>query len=306
MTTPTTPPAGRPDVPATASLPDSAHSQASPAVLAGPRSYLYVPGDRPERLEKAIGRGADAVIADLEDAVTPDHKRLALDHIDAWLQTLEAGSTQIWVRVNDPDQRTAEISRLARHHQITGFVLPKVDQPSDVSRVAEQLQAAGSPAFLAPMIESARGLVAIHAIAGEPRVYQLHLGEMDLAADLDLDPNVDDALLHARSLIVVASRAAGLPAPPAPVSAEINDAATYTDQTRYLAALGFHGRDCIHPRQVQIATAVFSPNDADLAWAKEVLDMASTAHGAFRDSTGQMVDEAILRRAREMLAHASG
>jgi citrate lyase subunit beta/citryl-CoA lyase len=276
-----------------------------------PRSYLYIPGDRPDRLAKGLTRGADALIADLEDAVTPDHKDAALEHVDAWLADQHHAGAQIWVRVNtDPGRQAAELRRLAHHSQLAGFLLPKIEQPDTVRVAAELLDRLGCLGALAPMIESATGLVNIHQIARITGVYQLHLGEMDFAADLGLDPNPADPagteLLYARSLVVVASRAAGLVAPAAPVTAEINGTAHFEATTRHLRRLGFHGRDCIHPRQVELTNPIFTPTADELAWAAEVLESARSSPGAFRDGNGAMVDEAVLRSARALLANSTG
>jgi citrate lyase subunit beta/citryl-CoA lyase len=175
-----------------------------------------VPGDRPERLAKAFNRGADALIADLEDAVAVEDKEAALDIVDQWLGSLPAGEKNVWVRVNGPDRRTTEIERLVGHARLAGIVLPKVEYGSDVESVAEELGDLGSVAMITPIIESAVGLVNIHSIATAARVHQLHLGELDLAADLSARPDPNgNPFLFARSLLVIASRAAAL-VPPLP------------------------------------------------------------------------------------------
>jgi citrate lyase subunit beta / citryl-CoA lyase len=269
-----------------------------------PRSYLYVPGDRSDRLEKAHGRGADALIADLEDAVAPGAKDAARDNIADWLDSRPASGhgPQIWVRVNSGDRQDDDLSAVATHPRVTGVFLPKVDAAEDVARADAFVTGLGGSARWAPMIESARGLVQAQAIAAAANVHQLHLGEMDLATDLGLTPtDGEEEMLHARSVLVIASRTAGLLPPAAPVSAEIDDTARYEETTRLLRSLGFFGRDCIHPAQLTVANRVFTPSEADVAWARDVLDAARTGPGAFRDREGAMVDEAILRRARRIL-----
>ena len=273
-----------------------------------PRSYLYVPGDRADRLERAFSRDPDAVIADLEDAVAPPDKARALDTVSAWLMALGDNSlpAQVWVRVNDVDQREVEIRAIASAPCLSGLVLPKVDAATEVEDVTRLLAELGrSELLIAPMIESASGLVHLHQIAAVAGVHQLHLGEMDLAADLGLDPGADEReLLHPRSQVVVASRHAGLLPPAAPVSAEISDREAFAATTDELRRLGFRGRDCIHPVQVVAANAVFSPTAEQLSWADEVLAKAGREPGAFRDSRGRMVDEAVLRRARSIQQQA--
>lgn len=267
-----------------------------------PRSYLYVPGDRPDRLAKATSRQADAIVADLEDAVADNVKDAALGTVLDWLDSVADG-TSAWVRVNSGGRREHEIAELAAHPALDGLFLPKVDQASEVDRASRIVRSAGRKLKLAPMIESAKGLVNIHAIAVADDVYQLHIGEMDLAADLDVSPSVDAAeLLFARSLVVIASRNADLIAPAAPVSAEIDDIELYKATTEQLRRLGYYGRDCIHPAQVVSANEAYTARPEERAWAEWVLQEAKTSPGAFRDQAGSMVDEAVLRRARRILA----
>ncbi|MGB4136077.1 MAG: CoA ester lyase, partial [Microbacterium sp.] len=264
--------------------------------MSAPRSFLYVPGDRPDRLAKSRGRGADAVIADLEDAVAPGDKDAARDRVSDWLDALPTGpGPETWVRVNRGDRQDDDL-RVAAHPRVVGVLLPKVDRADEIVR-AEAVVARLRPGLRwAPMIESAVGLVHLQEIAAAANVHQLHIGEMDYAADLGLTPTEgEEELLHARSALVVASRAAGLMPPSAPVSAEIDDAARYETTTRRLKAFGYFGRDCIHPAQVAVANRVFTPSAADIAWAHEVQERAAEGPGAFRDGRGAMVDEAVLR-----------
>lgn len=271
--------------------------------MRAPRSYLYVPGDRPDRLAKAFTRGADALIVDLEDAVPGEAKERALLDVLSWLDTVEAAAALVWVRVNSGDRREEEVLRLAAHPRVHGLCLPKTESAAEIVDVDRLLQRTGRQIGIAPLIESAVGVVNVHAIAAAPGVRLLHLGEVDLAADLGLTPGrAGEELLLVRSLIVVASRAAQLGAPPAPVSTRVDDPEEFRSSTQALAALGFFGRACIHPQQVAVANDLFSPDPADRAWARGVLEAADTAeHGAFRAGNGTMVDEAVLRRARQIL-----
>lgn len=266
-----------------------------------PYSYLYIPGDRPERLDKAFLRGAGAIIADLEDAVMERNKDYALASVMNWLDSLPHDHVPVWVRVNTGDRREQELRFLASHSHITGFLLPKVDTADDVHKAHSLLQALGHHLPLAPMIESATALVNIHDIAATPGTYQLHIGEMDLAADLGITPGRDESeFLYARSLLVIASKNASLVPPAAPVSAEIDGHERYRTSTESLKRMGYVGRDCIHPTQVRIATEVFAPTAEEIAWATEILVAAPQNFGAYRDASGNMVDEAVLRRARDI------
>jgi citrate lyase subunit beta/citryl-CoA lyase len=138
------------------------------------------------------------------------------------------------------------------------------------------------------------------AIAAAPRVDFLHLGELDLAADIGASPGPDGAELHhSRSVLVLASRAAGIGPPVAPVDPVIDDPERFRSTSEALGRMGFVGRACIHPSQVAIATEVFTPSVDEIRWATELLEgQEANPHGAGRDRDGRMVDEAVLRRAR--------
>lgn len=271
--------------------------------MSAPRSYLYVPGDRPEWLTRALTRGADELIVDLEDSVAAEAKDSALQTVLSWLGDLAPGQASVWCRVNCGERRKEEIRQLAASPRLAGFCLPKAETPDELVEVDKWLTAAGSKGLLAPLVESARGVVALGAIAAAPRVRLLHLGELDLAADLGLTPGADGAeLLLVRSSVVVASRAARLAPPPAPVSAVIEDLDDFRSSTRQLARLGFVGRACIHPTQVEVANEVFGQDDHGSAWARGILAAADQAgRASFRAPDGSMVDEAVLRRARRIL-----
>jgi citrate lyase subunit beta/citryl-CoA lyase len=266
------------------------------------RSALFVPGDRPDRLARAFSRGADAVIADLEDAVLPAGKGAALENVVDWIASLDSSSPPVWVRVNGPDARGPEIDLLADLPRLTGLVLPKAESADEVSEAYGRACQGRSGKPIAPMIESAAGLRELFAIAGGNGVAGLHLGEVDLAADLALEPGDDELeLVSARSAVVLASRCAGLPPPLGPVSPVLDEPGWFSASTWRLRRLGFAGRACVHPAQVAVANSVFSSTPEEQAWALDVLTRHADGSGAFRDAAGRMVDEAVLRRARAIL-----
>lgn len=277
------------------------------------RSYLYVPGDRPERLEKAFLRGADQLIVDLEDAVALAAKEFAVETVLGWLGSLPMGHAPVWIRVNSGERGRDEIRRFATEPSVAGFCLPKTETAEEVREadrlISEAVARSGSAApreiWLAPLLESAVSVVNVQEIAAAPRVRMLHIGEVDLAADLGVSAGVNgDEFLYVRSLVVIASRAAKLCAPPAPVSVLIDDDEAFRTSTEQLKAMGFAGRACIHPGQVAIANAVFTATKDEISWAKSVLAQVGDNAGAFRGKDGSMVDEAVLRRAREIVPPA--
>ncbi len=279
------------------------------------RSYLYVPGDRPDRLEKAFLRKADQLIVDLEDAVAPAAKDYAVETVLNWLNTLPGKHAPVWVRVNCGERGLDEVRHLVAHASVAGFCLPKTETAEEL-RAADRVitktlagSGKGTPreVWLAPLLESALSIVNVHEIAAAPRVRMLHIGEVDLAADLGVTAGIEGGEFHyVRSLVVIASRAAKLWAPPAPVSVEIADGEAFRASTKQLKAMGFVGRACIHPDQVTIANDVFTATPHEVAWARAIIAQVGANAGAFRGDDGSMVDEAVARRAREIWRTADG
>jgi citrate lyase subunit beta/citryl-CoA lyase len=268
------------------------------------RSYLYVPGDDPRRIEKALATGADAVVIDLEDAVAPSRKEEARTNAAEVLGSEPARPT--FVRVNAPGSELAarDIDAVAGIH-LSGLRLPKVESPESVRLVAETLEGLRSEAGIQCLIESALGLELAFEIArSHERVSGISIGEADLAADLGVR---DEAgLLYARSRIVSASRAAGLPGPIQSVYTRVNDLDGLRRSTEEGKSMGFVGRSAIHPSQVPIINEVFTPTEEEVAEAQELLDRlegeARSGTGAFVLEDGRFVDRAVVESARRTLA----
>jgi citrate lyase subunit beta / citryl-CoA lyase len=267
------------------------------------RSYLYVPGDDPRRIEKALATGADAVVIDLEDAVAPSRKEEARTNAAEVLGSEPARPT--FVRVNAPGSELAarDIDAVAGIH-LSGLRLPKVESPESVRLVAETLEGLRSEAGIQCLIESALGLELAFEIArSHERVSGISIGEADLAADLGVR---DEAgLLYARSRIVSASRAAGLPGPIQSVYTRVNDLDGLRRSTEEGKSMGFVGRSAIHPSQVPIINEVFTPTEEEVAEAQELLDRlegeAGSGTGAFVLEDGRFVDRAVVESARRTL-----
>ncbi|RTL69666.1 MAG: CoA ester lyase [Pseudonocardiaceae bacterium] len=278
-----------------------------------PRSYLYVPGDRDERFARAAERGADALVFDLEDAVAPPAKDAARAAVAAHLRAAPArGGPERWVRVNA--DRLADDVAAVTGVALSGILLPKAT-PESLRRTDSLLLDAeraagvrpGSVAVL-PVVETAAGLLEVAALSRGPRVQRLAIGEADLAADLGLVPGPDRAeLAPHRAAIVVASAAAGLVAPVAPVETDLT--ATDDDLAASTAALlrqGFRARTAVHPKQIPVINAAFTPTADELDRARAVVDTLDAAGSgiAIDPRTGRMLDEAVVRSARDVLARA--
>jgi len=273
-------------------------------------SYLYVPGSAPERFAKAEAAGPGAVILDLEDAVGQADKVTARGHVAGYLRTRASATPQAWVRINTGAAGYADLDAVAGP-ALRGVVVPKTESAEQLIELDARLAALeaglGLPKgriAVSPLIESGQGLVDVDAIAAGPRVTCLQLGEVDLAADLGLEPGPDELeLLYARSRVVVASSAAGIARPVAPVSTQFRDLDWFATSTRALRRLGVFARACIHPAQLAAVHEVFAPSAEELDAARDVLQRLEAARGgAAVDAAGRMIDEAVARQARRVLA----
>jgi citrate lyase subunit beta/citryl-CoA lyase len=273
------------------------------------RSYLYVPGNAAGKLAKATTRGADALIVDLEDAVPPAEKAAARAAVVAWLAAAPP-PLPIWVRVNQGGLRDDDLRAVAGRPGLTGVVLAKATGPADVASAGAVLSAAGDPGtLLMPLLETAGAILDAAAIARQPRVHRLQIGEVDLAGELGASPGADEVeLVGIRTQVVLASAAAGIEPPVGPVSRVTNDPAALAASTVRLRRLGFVGRACIHPAQIPVVHEVFTPTAAEVAEARAVIALLNRAEargsGAVLDGEGRLVDAAVLHAARRTLALA--
>ena len=270
------------------------------------RSYLYVPGSDPRRIEKALASEADAVILDLEDAVAPNRKEEARTTVAEVLRSEH--EKPVFVRINAPDSVLAEEDvEAVAGPRLAGLRLPKTESAESVRRVAQWLDKLGCEAGLQCLIESALGLEFAFEIAGaHEKVVGMSLGEADLAADLGV--RGDAGLLYARSRLVAATRAAGLPGPVQSVYTNVRDAEGLRRSTMEGKNMGFVGRSAIHPAQIEVINEVFTPTEEEVAEAKDLLarleESTGTGTGAFALEDGRFVDEAVVGSARLTLALA--
>jgi citrate lyase subunit beta/citryl-CoA lyase len=185
--------------------------------MAAPRTYLFVPGNRPERFAKAVASGADAVVLDLEDAVAADTKANARAAVNAWATAADPSDrARAVVRINDTEspEHTADLQLIAESG-LPAVMLPKAETIEQVAAV----RAAAGPLRVLALIETARGVEQAGAVAAADGVARLVFGTLDLALDLDLDiEQAPDGLGYAAGRLAVASRIAGLPAPVAGVT----------------------------------------------------------------------------------------
>ena len=270
--------------------------EAAPA--APPLTWLYVPGDRPETVAKALGCGADVVIVDLEDAVAPDRKayaRAATAELLADPVTASPDAVPVHVRVHGED----DIRALTGLPGLSGLRLPKITHAVSVHHVAAV--APGVPLY--PLLESALAVEHAYSIASAHHdVRGIALGEADLRADLGV--REDFGLDFARSRLVVAARAAALPPPAQSVFPDVRDLDGLWASCVRGRGLGLLGRAAIHPRQLEVIGRAFRPTAREVEEAEEIMAASRADAGALALPDGRFVDAAVVASARRTLAIA--
>ncbi|WP_321839818.1 HpcH/HpaI aldolase/citrate lyase family protein [Paraburkholderia bannensis] len=270
------------------------------AALSGfsPQSYLFVPGSRPERFERALESGADAVIIDLEDAVEPAAKDAARENI----ANRVSRKHPVLVRINGRATPWFEAgAKLGALDGVAGIVLPKAESAEDVTAT---IALARRRVNVYPLIESALGMWNAMAIAKAPFVKRLMFGTLDFIAEMGM-PDDGEPLNHYRSQLALISRVAGIDTPVDGVTPDIHDIARIERDALNGKRLGFGAKLCIHPKQVEAVHSVFRPSEQDLAWAARVADAASEAGAGAITVDGKMVDRPVLLRAQRILALAA-
>ncbi|OYD25802.1 HpcH/HpaI aldolase/citrate lyase family protein [Oceanimonas baumannii] len=268
------------------------------------QTLLFVPANRPERFEKALNSGADAIIIDLEDAVPPAEKDAARSTLANWLA--EQPSASVLIRINGTNTPWFnQDTVLCRSDAVAAIVVPKAEDPGALTELAN---ACDKP--LLPFIESARALFLLNDIATVNGVARLLFGQLDMALDLGMDypppagePYDETPFLPIRSQLVVCSRAHGLAAPLDAVYTAFNDDQGLQAYVHEGMKLGFDGILLVHPRQVRPATQAMAPTEAQIVWAGKVLAAGQQHNGAVVAVSEHMVDSPVITRARRILQH---
>ncbi|MER5893954.1 CoA ester lyase [Streptomyces sp. NPDC001876] len=261
-------------------------------------TWLYVPGDRPEVVRKALGSGAHVVIVDLEDAVAPDRKEYARAATAELLTdpgTADAAAVPVHVRVHGED----DVKALAGLPGLSGMRLPKITHAASVHHVA----ALAPGVALYPLLESAMAIEHAYSIASAHHdVRGVALGEADLRADLGVR---DDAGLDwPRSRLVVAARAAGLDPPAMSVFTDVKDLSGLRSSCAHGRGLGLLGRAAIHPRQLPVIERAFRPTSREVEAAEQIVEASRAQAGAMALPDGRFVDAAVVATAQRTLALA--
>ncbi|MEV7867676.1 CoA ester lyase [Streptomyces sp. NPDC088124] len=284
------------------------------------RVLLFVPGDRPDRIAKAAAGGATAVAVDLEDSVALSRKDHVRQDTARTVAALPPDGALLTVRINSVASGLAEQDVRALTPvlgRLSALILPMCDSAADVRRVAALLDAAEAEAGLepgcvgiVPLIESARGVLeAAFIAAGDARVITLTFGPADLSRELGVTPTATGTeLLAARSTVVLAAAAAGLPHPIDGPFLDLEDDEGLRVSAERARAIGFGGKQIIHPRQLNPVAAAFVPTAEEIDWARRVDEAFTAAEergvASIRLADGTFVDYPVASRARALLAAA--
>jgi citrate lyase subunit beta / citryl-CoA lyase len=277
------------------------------------RSSLSVPGSSERMLSKAFGLPADEIVVDLEDAVAADQKEHARELVAEFLSR-ERSAAIVAVRINalaSPWGARDVVELLRRAgRRIDSLIVPKVERPEDIAEVERLLDAQGAPVRgvrLQALVETAAGLLHVAEIAAaSPRLEALILGYADLAASLGRAPGMmgPGSWLYAQETVLVAARAFGLQMIDGPYL-EIRDEEGLRLRVEHVRALGFDGKWAVHPDQLAIINASFTPMPGEIARARAILDALEHAEerGAV-ELHGEMIDEASRKLALQVIARS--
>jgi citrate lyase subunit beta/citryl-CoA lyase len=274
--------------------------------LALAQTFLFLPGHRPEFFNKALASASKAIIIDLEDAVPPEQKKQARAHIQEFWQNCSADNRKrVLIRINpiDTDFTNEDLTFLNVLEGPINVVVPKVESLEQLNQFAGQVPSLN---FIIPIIESARGIDSVKAIASHPLVLRLALGNIDTQADLGLRCDEEETeLLPVKYAINLASRLAGIAPPIDGVSTDIHNSELLTKDTHRAKRLGFGAKLCIHPKQVDVVTSCFTPTEKEIDYAKRVVEADSNSQGAAVQLDGKMIDRPVVLLAKRTLQLAN-
>ena len=264
------------------------------------KSLLFVPGNRPERFEKACASGADLICIDLEDAVSPMDKAAARTEVLGWLANTAYKNVGVRMNAVDNDYGQKDIDALAASKLNLPFVMiPKVSSAQDIKTLDKALPKALGVFF--PLIESAKGLVRCDQIFAHKRVSLALFGGVDYASDLDCDM-AWETLLYARSKLAASAAAHDVLLFDSP-HIDVRNLEDCEASTRKAKALGIHARSAIHPAQIEPIHTALKPSEAEVDYAKRVLEAFDKSQGNVVLLDGAFIEEPIVKKARRVLKY---
>jgi citrate lyase subunit beta/citryl-CoA lyase len=275
------------------------------------RSLLFAPAVRPDFIERLPARGADGVVVDCEDATPAGAKDQARANVRSIVPTILGPESQVFVRVNSVASEwfEADIAE-GLVEGLAGVVVPKIESTNQVDRVVDALQRAGFPEMgILAGIETALGVADARPLLAHPSIVAAYFGAEDFVADMGgVRTRSGDEVVFARSSVALAARLAGVTVVDQVVT-DFRDDERFREEAAAARAMGYHGKLCIHPGQVELANVAFVPSPQEVEHATRLLaayDESSAAGLAAIDFEGQMVDEPLAAQARRVLSLANG
>jgi len=264
-------------------------------------SFLFVPGSKPERINKAIASGADAVIVDLEDSVKFDEKEAARNSVSDFLERNKGARVLLRVNAQDSCEHEKDLELCSEASNVFGVMLPKAAQRSEIEHVVSRT---GKPVW--PLIESALGVAALPDLVKASGVARLSIGALDLAADLELmypTEGCEKILDYCRSQLVLHSKIGRLGPPVESVVPTFNELDVVSRAATQAKQMGFGGMLAIHPDQLQGIHSAFLPSQVELDWAERVI-ACSKRFGSVFQIDGKMVDAPVIKSAERIIARS--
>jgi len=261
-------------------------------------SALFIPANRSDLVAKVERFAPDIVILDLEDGLSPSERPQARELLKEHVATLGASNVQVALRVNEVHSADFHLDLSALPQGVSTLVLPKLEERSQLAQVHDLL-----PEELEIMagIESARGVLRAEELLCAPGVSSCYFGAEDLMADVGGRRTAEGLeVLYARSHVALCAAAAGITAFDQ-IVADFGDTEAFQRDAEFGRDLGYAGKICIHPAQVSITKAVFSPSEHEIAQARAIVQASQAAGGGVVVVDGRMVDGPMVRSAEGIL-----
>lgn len=271
------------------------------------RSRIYLPGNSPRMIQKGPHLGADAVILDLEDSVSPEEKDAARILVARAIETLDFGGSEVMVRINPIHAGGLDDLPVVLAAGPDSIVVPKCESRDDVLTVDNAINDfnPGKPVAILPMIETAKGILNAYEVASaSTRVDAVTFGGEDFTQDIGATRTKEGReIFWGRSMLVIAAKAAGVQALDT-VFSDLTDEQGLRRDTRMIKEMGFDGRAAVHPAQIEIIHEVFTPTETEIRHATDVVFAAEKARReglGVAVVKGKMIDKPIIQRAEKII-----
>ena len=270
------------------------------------RSILFVPADKPERIEKAATLSADVVVIELEDGVSPENKEFARMEAGRKIEQMDFGNKEVALRVNRIStlHGLEDMKAMAKWVKKPDLVLlPKVESAGEVRIYDDLISQMKAELEFMVMIESSRGILnAAKIISASPRVSCLALGVADLSAELGSQMSWDAMFAHRASMVLACGLTGIMPIDSPYLN--IRDETGLLKECKKVREMGYTGKLCIHPSQLALVNGAFTPSTEEVARARRIIKAAETQGTGALVLDGKMVDIPVIKSAQRIVEAA--